>query len=133
MRDTKKTDLQQVRGQFAAWRKTRRHEREAIPDELWRLAARLCESHPMGRVRSVLGLEAQKLKSKVGEFNVVRSSPQFINVELPNAGAPDPVFEWVRPDGARLRVRVQQSQLKQVVAEFFGGGEAGALPVGSRP
>lgn len=116
-----KSNLKKVSRQFKLWRKRRPNQRSVIPDELWRAAAGLCETFPIGQVRAELGVDYSKLRAKMAEFDHLKVAPTFINVELPTRPGRDPVVEWVRPDGARLRVRVEQSQLKQVVAEFFGG------------
>jgi hypothetical protein len=116
-----KNDLKKVSRQFKLWRSHRRNQRSAMPEDLWKAAACLCATHPIGRVRAELGIDYGKLKAKVAEFKKASGAPGFINVELPIQRSSDPVCEWVRPDGARLRARVAQGQLNQIVAEFFGG------------
>lgn len=116
-----KSDLKQVSREFKLWRRKRPNQRSPIPDKLWRAAADLCEIYPVGEVRTELGIDYGKLKSKIAEFKQVKSAPDFITVDLPTRSSTNPVCEWIRPDGARLRVRVQPSQLNQVVADFFGG------------
>ena len=116
-----KSDLKKVSREFKLWRRERLNRRARIPDKLWRAAASLCEVYPIDEVRTELGIDYGKLKSKRTEFEKVKAAPNFITVDLPTRRSTDPLCEWIRPDGARLRVRVQPSQLNQVVAEFFGG------------
>lgn len=116
-----KTDLEKVSHQFDLWRKKRRNQRSPIPDDLWRAAVDLCKSYRISQIRSELGLDYGKLRSKVAELGKIKGQPEFINIDLPARSDTNPVVEWVRPDGAKLRVRVSLSQLNQVVTEFFGG------------
>ena len=116
-----KIDLEKVSRKFEVWRKQRRNQRSPIPEDLWRAAVDLCKSYRISQVRSELGLDYGKLKAKVTELGENKSQPEFINIDLPTRSETNPVVEWVRPDGAKLRVRVGLSQLGQVVNEFFGG------------
>lgn len=116
-----KSDLKSVKRQFKLWRKNRPYRRAGIPARLWHEAVRLCEDYPVGQVRVALGLDHSKLKSKVAELNAADAMPDFVNIELPALKSADSMCEWVRSDGAKLRVQIDQSQLNQVVANFFGG------------
>ena len=114
-------DLQKVKLQFAAWRRKRDSVRAAMPENLKVSAVELCKVYSIGRVCAELSLVHAKLKKMVAEGSKASSRPNFVSVELPLLRKLDPVCEWIRPDGARLRIRVGAGDLNQVVASFFGG------------
>jgi hypothetical protein len=81
---------------------------------------RLCEIYPLGVVRNELGLDLNRIKAKISEFKI-KPKPTFVSVELPGLRMADPVCEWVRPDGAKLRMRVSNQSLGELVTSFLGG------------
>ena len=113
------SDLRAVSREFKAWRRRKTNARCRIPESLWREAAGVCENHSIGRVRAELGLNLNQLKAKVEQFK--EEEPTFVSVEVPVPKTLDPVCEWVRPDGARLRIRIQAGAVDQLVKSFLGG------------
>ena len=114
-------DLNRVKEQFASWRR-KKHlaKRKKVPEYLWRAATKLCGRYSTGRVRNELVLDYEKLKTRVQESGQAPKS--FVTIEMPGPSTPEQtLYEWVRADGARLRVKMTASSVKQVVAEFLGG------------
>lgn len=115
-------ELRRAQRKFDKWRAGRPNARTPIPDKLWRTAVGLCRAHSVHEVRSALGLDYAKLKAKMSEAEKPgQSRGCFVSVKLPPMTSSGPVCEWVRQDGAKLRVRISTLELGRVVAEFFGG------------
>lgn len=117
------SDLDSLKHQFASWRSRRASEKGRTPEKLWRETVRLCDIYPVGTVRKELGLDLNRLKAKISQFKKEqkRPKPTFVSVEFPVPQASDPVCEWVRPDGAKLRIRIQPGSIDQLVRSFLGG------------
>jgi hypothetical protein len=122
-------DFKKVKQQFKAWRERKPRQRGiGVPAMLWEAAVSLCENNSIQAVSQELGLNAGRLRKKVAEIKKVEAAKprgDFFSVELPEiekAGIPDPVFEWTRPDGAKLCVRMPASELGAVMAAFLGVG-----------
>lgn len=113
--------LKALKRKIELWRKEKQHQRAAMPKHLWREAVDLCEVYSACRIRRELRLEHSKLKTLLGMREKQESSGEFVSIDLPNRTSVNPVFEWVRPDGAKLRVRVPAGDLDQLVSSFFGG------------
>jgi hypothetical protein len=81
-----------------------------------------CEEHSMAAVCEELGLHGGRLKAKVTEFGKEEKAGSFVTVALPAADrTADPVAEWIRADGAKLRVWIPTKELGSMVTEFLGG------------
>jgi hypothetical protein len=52
-------DLEDLRRQFAAWRKTRKH-RDRTPEQLWSSAADLARRHGVNPIAKALGAAAHE-------------------------------------------------------------------------
>jgi hypothetical protein len=113
-------DLQAVSRQFAEWRSRKTSTRCRIPKDLWAEAVRVCGTYPIRDVHKELGLNYDKLKKKV-EGSADKPKPSFVSVELPQPQTTDPMCEWIRPDGAKLRVQISIGSLDQLVTSFLGG------------
>jgi len=57
---SKKPDLEDVKAQFASWRRERRGK--SIPENLWRAALRLLERYSSSTICAALGLNATRFK-----------------------------------------------------------------------
>lgn len=118
------SDLNNVKQSFKSWRKDKKHRGISIPAKLWDQAVRLCGVYPLGRVSRELSLEGGKLSEKVRAAAKNQSS-SFINIELPEkkieAKNDNSIFEWVRADGAKLRVKIPASDLPKILTSFLGG------------
>lgn len=57
-------NLNDVKNEFSKWRVTRKRNRDKIPEYLWNLALKQCETHSVGKVSKTLGLGYRTLKNK---------------------------------------------------------------------
>lgn len=117
----KKSKLNELKRKIELWRKKKQHQRAAMPKQLWREAVDLCEVYSACRIRKELRLEHSKLKALLAVRGKQESPAEFVSIDLANRMNVNPVCEWVRTDGAKLRVRVPVSDLGQLVSSFFGG------------
>lgn len=102
--------LDVVKAHFCSWREQRRHQREAIPESLWREVALLCSRYSASDIARELRLKPQQMREKIDSLKP--SSAQFIGLSL--AAAPDsfqPVSslnykaELIHPNGLCLRFK----------------------------
>jgi hypothetical protein len=61
---TVSANIEQVRGRFQEWRRSRKHGAR-IPEALWRAGAKLATKYPPARVAHELGLDYDGLKRRV--------------------------------------------------------------------
>jgi hypothetical protein len=113
-------EFEDLRRQFAAWRKTRKH-RDRTPEELWRLAADLARRHGVNPIAKALGLDYHNLKRRVicpthTANNGATRTPTFIELpglvppvapssctaELSNAAGSKMTVRWTGAAGADL-------------------------------
>lgn len=55
--------LTEIQGNFKAWRESRRHPKERVPQELWQQVASVYSSYPPSVICRRLGLSGQQLKA----------------------------------------------------------------------
>jgi hypothetical protein len=104
-------DLQELRGRFEDWRRTRRGK-VPIPESLWAAAAALARSHGVCQTAQVLRLEYKKLKQltdgEAGGKPVRRRSSlapaTFMELVPPPTAAAECVIEL---EGPRGKLRIQ--------------------------
>ena len=126
-------DLKKARERFEHWRSTR-NGRMPIPEELWRLAAKLATKYRRGDVAQVLRMNSSKLKTKMEAFKQSeeeKHEQEQTFVELPNirleaeAKEENEVsLEVTNPDGSRLLLRTKVAgplNLIEVMNAFKGG------------
>jgi len=112
--------LTHVADRFAHWRQTRTTPVEPIPPYLWEQAIALTLTFSMARVATRLQVSGEELKQRCAAHHaalaapVATTTPGFVEVPtapvwpLPTSGIE---IELQRPDGARLRLVVHESQL----------------------
>jgi hypothetical protein len=115
-----KRSLERDKEHFAEWR-SQKHGREAIPDELWRIASVHIPTLGLNRVAQEFRLNFSSLRERAQQFGValpkvrrrrVAGAPEVAFQELPLNGmlaAPHPVPRLVleRPDGIRVCIEGQ--------------------------
>jgi hypothetical protein len=114
-------ELNHLKREFALWRNKKANARTQIPERLWAQAAHLSETYSVGRICAELGLDHRKLKEKAAKRRARSTQPSFVSVELPGVKNTGSIYEWIRPDGARLRVRMEAGTLDEVVCMFLRG------------
>ncbi len=101
-----------VRGQFAAWRKTRKN-RGPIPGALWDAALSLAGAYSIHQISKELRLNYTALKDRVeASHNLIPDkAPQATFVELPALNQPMPIEEFSldleNEAGAKMRIHVK--------------------------
>ena len=104
--------LEKARDRFEAWRKSR-EKRSAIPEKLWRLAARLAQEFGVHPVSRALRVNYERLKARVGASAGKARQPRRRRssfVELPTDPpifSPPCVVELEKPSGAKMRISLQ--------------------------
>jgi hypothetical protein len=115
MKKSKKSNsiprLNKARERFDRWRSERRHQRERIPEKLWRQAAELAKTYGINRTARTLGLQYDKLKERA-EAGAALSAAKFVEM-APGMGAfmGGSVIEVERPSGAKLRIELRGESL----------------------
>lgn len=130
--------LAELRSAFAAWRGSKRHVREAMPEGLVARARRATQRHGVTAVVRVTRVERARLfrttraRTKTQEAtrtkakDVPGSVPAFSRLELgaPSAPSPRPVAEVETRSGVTLRVFEQTPEMMGLLSAVcgFGGG-----------
>ena len=107
--------LDQDKHRFAEWR-SQRHQRQPIPDELWRIACNHISTFGISRVAREFRLNDTKLREKAIQAGIVlsrrgkRKTPRSKRVAFQEISldrmfvAPTPSIVLERPDGMRVRI-----------------------------
>ncbi len=110
--------LDQDKQRFAEWR-SQRHQRQPIPDELWRLACNHISTLGITRVAREFRLNDTKLRQKAVRAGIVLSRRGKREIARPKKLAfqeisldrmfvpPTPSLVLERPDGMRVRIEGQ--------------------------
>jgi hypothetical protein len=100
-------DLVRGRSRFQAWR-GRRKGGSRIPQSLWRLAARLANTHGVNRTAMALGLDYYSLKKRVeaAADEPQSSSRAFVELPAPLVVGKQCLFEFDNGAGATMRVQL---------------------------
>jgi hypothetical protein len=129
--------LKELESAFAQWRRTKKHAREPMPDELLVRARRATKKHGVRAVVRVTRVERARLfRSKPARTKahvsasttpkgVPESVPPFSRLELsaPSTSRPGPVAE-VETSGVTLRVFEQTPEMMGLLSAVFGFGGA---------
>lgn len=109
------SSLEEVQGQFQAWRR-QRTKGQRIPEELWQAAVALYPRYSVYQISRTLRLDHMDLKARVGVGEKRRSKgrqePQFI--ELPFTGS--------TPDTAECMVKVRDRRGSRIHIKVKGTG-----------
>jgi hypothetical protein len=125
--------LDELRSAFAAWRRSKKYVREAMPEELLARARRATEKHGVTAVVGVTGVERARLfrsrpagrkapaEQTKGE---PRSVSTFSRLELsaPSAPSPHPIAEVETGSGVRLRLFESTPELMGLLSAVCGVG-----------
>ena len=111
--------LDPLAGQFEHWRQNRSHPSERIPQALWDQAAALTAVIPYSRVAKQLRLAPSDLKKPMvtqQHLTCRTPAPTLSFIEVPAVSQPpaahlETELELERADGARLRLRSDNSTL----------------------
>ena len=112
--------LTHVADRFDEWRQTRTTRAEPIPQHLWEQAIALTALFPLTHVARRLRMSGGELKKRCAAHHAAPSASASTTALSFVAGAATPAWpsptsgtdiELHRPDGARLRIHTQESQL----------------------
>lgn len=94
------SDIQSVRRQLEAWRKTRQH-RARIPEPLWAAMAKLGKTYGISPVSGALGIDYYALKDRV------TASPRSASANSPGQATFIEVKPWPTSQTAACRVELE--------------------------
>lgn len=119
--------LARGRDRFGAWRRSRSRGTR-IPEQLWKLAAKLADAHGLARTASVLKVDYYALKKRVESTNrrACSKTPAFVELVPPAVGSSgECVIELEDGAGASLRVHLKGYDAPDLMAlsRSFWGGE----------
>ena len=102
------TPLARARDRFRTWRQTRSRGAR-IPEQLWKLAVKLADSHGLARTASVLRLDYYSLQKRVESTSrrARSTAPAFVELAPPATGHGECVIELEDGAGARMRVHLK--------------------------
>lgn len=136
-------DLEEVKQEFAQWRKGRRH-RTPIPQALWAAAVNLSKQYSVNHISKALHLNYTDLKKRFQQArtNKLQSTPEpdaggmavparqgtaFVELQAEQTlWAGGCVMEVVNPDGGRMRIEAQGGSsyvLVELGKAFMGKGQ----------
>lgn len=113
--------LRQAKQGFDQWRRTRRGG-QAIPDELWAVAAQAASELGVNRASRALRLNHTALQSEVRKragavATEQEAVPQFVSLALPASGAgPEWIIEAENGRGVRLRIQLKGCSTSDLVS-----------------
>ncbi len=122
--------IEQVKVKILKWRRLKRSRGSRMPQELLDMARALCARHKVRQVCKELGLDYRQLVTRgsvgVGKKIKKHENAPFVTVTLPERPFSDEQMhgcEFIRVDGARLRVNVATTKLSEFVGHFLGGAK----------
>lgn len=106
-------NVKAVGNRIERWRRIRK-TRSPMPEQLWREAAVLAQSHGVYRISQALRVAYETLRTWTGKTAPVEANPTptpsdpagFVEVTLPGAEGTGPVVELSDGDGAKLTIRL---------------------------
>ena len=112
-----KPDLKLVQSKFEAWRKTKKHQREKIPEELWQAAEDLIGFYKISEITKTLRLKGNDFKKhmKNNDLNkvsaIVKSNmTEFFELKPYNCNHltmfQECTIEMQDQDGSKMRIYV---------------------------
>ena len=127
--------LDELESAFAEWRRTKKHAREPVPEDLRTRARRATKKHGVTAVVRVTRIERARLfrtkpartKTRVSTSTtpqgVPESVPTFTRLELgaPSTPRPGPIAE-VETSSVTLRVFEQTPEMMELLSAVFGFG-----------
>lgn len=127
--------LDELKAAFAAWRKSKKHAREPMPEELRCRAQRATKKHGVTAVVRVTRVERARLLRATSARTkpngatskpkaVPKSVPTFSRLELGSPSAPSlrPIVEVETGSGATLRVFEQTPEMMGLLSAVCGFG-----------
>lgn len=125
--------LIEVQSRFTTWRNSKRQHREKIPEELWSVAAQLCEHHSVHKISRALRLNHTDLSKRVGrqqESKAVTAtvatapSPDFVSIGMePATGTRECLVEMEHRNGNKMRIHFKGASdfdLQSLTDTFWG-------------
>jgi hypothetical protein len=120
---------------FAAWRRRKRHVREAVPGDLMARARAAARHHGPAAVGRATGVQRDRLvvaragRSKVAGRSSAAASmmPAYSRVEIARAAAPSssrPFAEVEAPSGLKVRLFIETGGALGLLTALLGAGGA---------
>ncbi len=119
--------LVEVQSQFAAWRNTRKNQRERIPEALWSAAVKLCEYHSVNTISKALHLNYNDLRKRTGNTAAMQmdTSPTaqgFIAIDMEQPLPSECLIEMEHRNGNKMRMHFKGQtdlELRSFVDSFW--------------
>ena len=118
---------------FAAWRRRKRHVREAVPEALIARARAAARQHGPAAVGRATGVQRDRLvvaraeRGGVARRSVASIVPAYSRVEMAATAAPSsaqPFAEVEAPSGLKVRLFVESGGALGLLAALLGAGGA---------
>ena len=104
-----------VRGQLEDWRRTRKHQRAAIPPEVWDAMTPVARTHGVNRVCRLLRVDYYSLKRRVQSARP--ASPKFVEVISPiGSASTGDVLEVEDRGGRKMTLRLSPDNRADTLA-----------------
>lgn len=114
---------------LSAWRATRRRG-QRIPEDIWKAAARLAQTHGLNPTASALKLNYYDLQRRLGDESIqtpsaVTAGPTFVELASAAGGAPSTqsgALELIHPGGARFSLSsraIDSADLPALIQAFL--------------
>ena len=129
--------LDGLKSAFSKWRRSKKHIREGIPDELIARAQRCVTTYGLASVARATGVDSSRLQQRKAAGPKVfaaskrrpqsggEAAPEFSRLELGAATLrSDPVVELETLSGVKLRLFAQTPEMLSLVAALCGVGGA---------
>ena len=122
--------LKEVHDLFEEWRSSR-NRGSKIPEDLWKAAVSLTESHSLNQISQSLRVEYNQLRKRVERYRSIHNdenpctagSMGFVELSVsPTVSGSECVIELERSDGARMRMSLKGSvnhQLVEIAKAFW--------------
>ena len=121
----KEESLEELGAAFKKWRATKRHLREAMPEELVERARRTARVHGVQQVARAVKVDGRRLEGTMGVWRGKRSAmaaPGYSRVEMVASAGAGAFAELEMPNGVKVRLYSQTEQTLGLLSALCGGG-----------
>lgn len=117
--------LEELSAAFGKWRATKRHPREAMPEELVERARGTASVHGVRQVARMVRVDCRRLERTNGarrEEGRVTAATGYSRVEMVGCGGGGAFAELEMPNGVKVRLYSQTEQTTRLLTVLCAGG-----------
>ena len=105
--------MKEVQEQFTNWRKTKSRKGSRTPKHLWEAAIKLHGDYSTNEIAKGLRVEHSKLKSLIAKTSKTKSTPTFIQMEIPRPELKQNewLIEMEKADGTKMKISGSGTQI----------------------